>query len=236
MEARQAIRKALKDGEKKFGQLLKETSLSRSTLAFHLKDMHKKGVVNRRTDSKDYRVTHYSLTSKGKKELHRQEDIEVLSSGFSLLPTPEAYAALQEAFVKFLEPVMREHALESEDAEKLEECITYSVYFKKPLKDSQKNYITTLLESATTSLLRELVLPRRRVIDQFKKIPKTPNFTLVVRFNGPKIEEVVRKIEIEADEEPLPKLPDKREYLKKRKREDQSRAKKDLSRRNSSDE
>jgi DNA-binding MarR family transcriptional regulator len=219
VEARQAIIKALKDGEKKFGQLLKETGMSRSTLAFHLKDMHKEGDVNRRTDPKDYRVTCYSLTSEGRRELHRQEDIETLSSAELIFPPPKMMAELADKLVKFLEPSIRQELLhlELEDSPILKECITFSIYSNKPLKGEGTDYIKSLAELATASMLAELaVLTRRRAIRQFKKIP---NLTLVFRFNRTKIEEYLRKVEAEIDKEPLPKLPDRRKYVKKKKEE-----------------
>ena len=219
MKSRLAIKRALEEEDKTFSKLLEETGLSRSALAFHLKEMHKEEDVERRTDPNDYRITYYSLTSKGRGELQREEDIEVISS-WSVLPTPKTYAALYEAVIKSREPATREHILENEEAKNLREYITYSVYSKKPLKDAEKNNLARALESATTSFLRNLILPPKRVADQFKKKPKIPNFTLVVRFNAPKIEEYKRKIEIEANKEPLQRLPDTRDCLGKRKRED----------------
>jgi DNA-binding MarR family transcriptional regulator len=217
MEARQAIIKALRDGEKTFGQLLNETGMSRSTLSFHLKNMHKNREVNRRTDTKDYRVTCYSLTSKGSIELHRQEDIETLSSGELMFPPPKMMAELADRLVEFLKPAIQQELLhmEMKDSPVLKECITFSIYSNKPLKGEGKDYVESLAELATASMLVELaILTRRRAIRQFKQIP---DLRLVFRLNRTKIEEYLRKVEAEIDKEPLPKLPDIKKYAKKKK-------------------
>jgi len=178
-ECQRAIRDALRQGKKTFGNLLDETHASRSTLAFHLKEMHKKGHVERETDPKDYRITYYSLTSKGRGELHRQEDIDTLASAEFLLFSPEIITGLTDALFKFLEPSIRQYilTLEEEDFKLLKECITYSIYSDKPLKN-------------------EII-------------------SLVFKFDRDKIDEYLRKVEDEIRKEPLPKLPDIKDYLEK---------------------
>ena len=211
-ECQRAIRDALRQGKKTFGNLLDETHASRSTLAFHLKEMHKKGHVERETDPKDYRITYYSLTSKGRGELHRQEDIDTLASAEFLLFSPEIITGLTDALFKFLEPSIRQYilTLEEEDFKLLKECITYSIYSDKPLKNEIRDYVRGLAELAATSMLSEFAISTRR--DAIKKIP---NISLVFKFDRDKIDEYLRKVEDEIRKEPLPKLPDIKDYLEK---------------------
>lgn len=68
-----SIKRALRAARKTFGDLLKETGASRSALAFHLKELYKRGVVAREENPKDLRLTYYSLTDAGRWELAKEE-------------------------------------------------------------------------------------------------------------------------------------------------------------------
>jgi DNA-binding MarR family transcriptional regulator len=187
-----AIRNALRQGKKTFGNLLDETDLSRSTLAFHLKEMHKKGHVERETDPKDYRIRYYSLTSKGRGEVRRQEDIDTLASAEFLLFSPEIISGLTDALIKFLEPSIRQHilTLEEKDSNLLKECITYSIYSDSLLKNEVREYASELAELATASMLSEFVISTQRQV-----IKKMPNISLVFKFDKDKIEKYLQKVE-----------------------------------------
>jgi DNA-binding HxlR family transcriptional regulator len=78
--ARRAILAALKQGKERFRDLENETELSRPALASNLKEMNRRGLIERKTDSEDYRITRYSLTEKGLKEYEKQKDIETLEN------------------------------------------------------------------------------------------------------------------------------------------------------------
>jgi len=205
-----AIRNALRQGKKTFGNLLKETKMSRSTLASHLKEMYKKRHVERETDPKDYRITYYSLTSKGRGELRRQEDIDTLVS------SPEIIVGLTDALIKFLEPSIRHYiiTLEEKDSNLLKECITYSIYSDSSLKNEVRDYARELTELAAKSMLSEFAIPTRRQV-----IKKMPNISLVFKFDWDKIEKYLQTVEDERNKEPLPKLPDVKDYPRKQKEE-----------------
>lgn len=215
-ESQRVIRGALRQGKKTFGDLLDETDLSRSTLAFHLKEMHKKGHVKRETNPKDYRITYYSLTSKGKGELRRQEDIDTLASAEFFLPSPEIIAGLTDALLKFLEPSIRQHllTLEEEDSKLLKECMTYSIYSDSPLKNEVRDYASRLAKLTAKFMLSELVISTRRHV-----IKKIPNISLVFKFDRDKIDKYLQKVEDEMNKEPLPKFPDIKDYQRKQKEE-----------------
>lgn len=221
VELQAAIRKALKGGKKTFSELLKEIDSSRSALASHLKDMYKKGEVERETDPEDYRITHYSLTATGRNELHRQADIETISSAeFAELgfPPPKVMAELVDKLIKFLEPSLRHYALDLEgnDAGILKECIRTSFYWDKSLKDADKNYVKRLAELAAASMLAEFVTLRRK--EALRKLKKISDLAILFRFNTAKIDEYLRRVESEMNKEPILKLPDIKDYPKKRKR------------------
>jgi DNA-binding MarR family transcriptional regulator len=78
VEAQNAIRKALTYGERTFKGLLKMTELSRPALASNLEEMHSIGEIERKTDSRDHRVKHYSLTTLGMEKYEKQVDLEAL--------------------------------------------------------------------------------------------------------------------------------------------------------------
>lgn len=78
VEAQNAIRKALTYGERTFKGLLKMTELSRPALASNLEKMHSIGEIERKTDSRDHRVKHYSLTTLGMEKYEKQVDLEAL--------------------------------------------------------------------------------------------------------------------------------------------------------------
>lgn len=215
-----AIRKALRKGKKTFGNLLDETGLSRSTLASHLKEMHKKEEVAREPDPKDYRVTLYSLDKNGMDELRRQEDIETLSSAETrlsfeelVLPFGKAVAKLIESSRRFLEPSLREDWFRSvaEDYN-LGECVTSSIYYDRSSLGNagSKNYVSELAELAKTTMLSKYVTDPRY-------LEKTNNLILVFRFDKNKLSQVKRylqKVKAEMKREPLLKLPNKEKYLK----------------------
>lgn len=203
LKAEYAIREALKSRKKTFSELLDETDLSRPTLASHLKKMHKEGAVRREKDSKDYRVTYYSLTNKGRDEFHRQEDIKTLTVGSShlvvrrvdgrlsisgppeLLPRELGVEANQ-----FLQPSIRHDWMDEEDAKTLRECMTYSVYSSKRLRNVDKNYVKVLAELAAASVLNSFALQTRgRAIHRFEKIP---NLTFLFRLDSDKFREFLR--------------------------------------------
>jgi DNA-binding MarR family transcriptional regulator len=216
-ECQKAIRNALKQSKKTFGNLLEETGLSRSTLAFHLKEMYKQGHVDREMDLTDYRVTYYSLTEKGKGEIHKQEDVDTLAFASEFLfPPPEVTARLADAIVKFLKPSIREYVLtlKKEDVRFFKECVTYSVYSDEPLKNEVKNHVERLAEQAAKSILFELVESAQKC-----EIDQAPKISLVFKFEWNKINEFLQKVEKQLHTEPLPKLPDIENYLKKQKAE-----------------
>lgn len=219
-ECQKAIRNALRQGKNTFGNLLNETDLSRSTLASHLKEMHKKGEVEREQNPKDYRVTYYSLTNDGVNELRRQEDIEALSSAEFTFLSSKAVAKLMDAFSRFLEPSFREHLFRSveKDSKILGECVTLSIYSDRPSLGNAriKNYVIELAELAKSSMLS-------RYVDDPRYLEKIDNLTLVFRFDRDKLSQVkdyLQKVEAEMPAHtPLLKLPDKKNYLENKKKE-----------------
>lgn len=163
-ECQKAIRNALRQGKKTFGNLLDETGLGRPTLAFHLKEMHKKGELRRETDPKDYRITYYSLTNKGRDELHRQDDIETITLGSIVVKRVGGQSASGLSYL--------------EDAEVLR-CIAYSVYSSQRLKTTEKNFVKVLAHEAAVSILDRFA--RGDAMSRFKKIP---NLTFIFRLGS----------------------------------------------------
>jgi DNA-binding MarR family transcriptional regulator len=99
--AQNAIRAALKNGKERFGDLEKETKLSRPALAANLKKMHKSGEIERSTDAKDYRVTRYFLTDKGLKEYEKQKDLETLQN-MEFMPVGRAMEIVYDSITRLL--------------------------------------------------------------------------------------------------------------------------------------
>lgn len=206
----QAVRKSLKSGRKKFSELLKETGLSRSTLAFHLKEMSVNGEVEREADPDDYRITFYRLREVWNAEIQREEDIEALNSmdiAYSI--PPEAISGFVQEVAKFLEPSFREHFLRtSKLTESLEEYISYSVYASGRVRGKPgKSGLGEVAKQGALSMLSELVSTPRC-------LEKTPDFNIVFRFNKAKIRDLVQKLqeEKETSEDDL-KLPNIGDYV-----------------------
>jgi len=226
-KCRNAIRIALRKGKKTFGNLLGETDLSRSTLAFHLKEMHKKGEVEREPDPKDYRVTCYSLSNDGMNELRRQEDIEILGSAESSLGfeefmslSSEAAEKLVNALTSFLEPSIQKFFFRSaeEDPKFPKKVLTYRIYSSGAfLKNTKvKNYVREFAEQAKISMLTTYAKDPRY-------LENINNLTLVFRFDKDKLRQVkeyMKEVDAEiASHAPLLKIPDKRDYFKNKKKE-----------------
>ena len=216
-ECQNAIRDALRQGKKTFGELLLEKHMSRSTLAFHLKEMHQKGQLERQKDHNDYRITYYTLTKLGRGELRRQEDINTLSSAKFLFPSPEIVEGVTKALFELLKPSIREYilALSDEDSKLLKDAITYSIYSENPLKNKVRDYVNELAKLAASSMLSQLAVPTQRHV-----IKKMPNISLVFKLDSHKIENYLKHVEDETGGERLPRLPNIHDF-KKRKQERQ---------------
>jgi DNA-binding MarR family transcriptional regulator len=206
------IRNTLKQGKKTFADLVRETGLSRSTLAFHLKEKTRHGFLWKETDQDDCRIKYYSLTPKGIRDLRRQEDINYVASAASLLFPLENSERLAAALIEFFGPSVRKYLLDlgEKDFGLLREGITYSIYSDSPMKKEVEDYARKLAERAFASIMSEFAIPLRR--DVTKKLPK---ISIVFRFNWAKIDEYLQKFEDENNKETLPKLPDIKDYLEK---------------------
>lgn len=215
-DCRKAIIDALTQGKKTFGNLLGETQMSRSTLAFHLKEMHKKGQVEREKDREDYRITHYSLTELGRGELRRQENIGALVSAKFLFPSPEEVEGLGRALFKLLEPSFRHLylSLVDQDFMLLKDAVTYSIYSDTLLESKVSDYVNELAKLAASSMLSQLVLPLER-----KLVEKIPNISLVFELDTHIINKYLQHVEDETDEEHSPQLPDIRDFSQKHRQE-----------------
>lgn len=207
--SRQAIRKSLKSGRKKFSELLNETGLSRSTLAFHLKEMSVNGEVERESNPKDYRITFYQLNEMWNAEIQKEEDIEALNSmeiAYSI--PPEAITDFVKEAAKFLEPSFREHFLRTNKlVESLEEYISYSVYAGRRIRGKlERSGLGKVATQGALSMLSELLSTPER-------LEETLDFNIIFRFNKEKISGLAQKLqkEVQAPDDSV-KLPDIKSY------------------------
>ena len=104
VEAKNAIREALVHSKGTFGGLLEKTELSRPALASNLKKMYREEEVERQTDSKDYRITHYLLTNKGRREYGKQKDLEALKQ-MEFLAVGDLMETLKGSMIKLINSV-----------------------------------------------------------------------------------------------------------------------------------
>jgi DNA-binding MarR family transcriptional regulator len=206
------ILEALKDGRKKFGELLVRTGLSRPALASNLKQMCENGAVERESNSEDYRISYYSLTSKGWNTLRKQEDIAVLGSSEFNVRADDFTSLASEDVSKIAEAIAG--ALQKGidvciwgPAENiLKECISFSIYSSKKPKGKALENARRFAEIAKSAMLVEIGASSR------SELSKIPSVTIVFRFNKDKIDKYAKTWV--ARKETL-KLPDIKDYLEK---------------------
>lgn len=206
--SRQAIRKSLKGERKQFSELLKETGLSRSTLAFHLKEMSVNGEVERESNPKDYRITFYRLNEMWNAEIQKEEDIEALNSmeiAYSI--PPEAISDFVHGIAEFLKPSLREYFLRTDKLiESLKEYVSYSVYASGHLRGkSGKIGLGEVAKQGALSMLSEL-------LSTPKNLERTSDFNIIFRFNKAKIRDLAESLQKERqasrNDLKLPKIED----------------------------
>lgn len=78
VEAMNAIRDALSEGELTFGGIMEKTGLSRRGLSLNLERLRKQKEVRRRVDLSDRRLVCYSLTDLGWKKYSQQKVSQIL--------------------------------------------------------------------------------------------------------------------------------------------------------------
>ena len=203
MAAHYAIRQSLERGQRTFSELLSETGLGRSTLAFHLKGMFNKREVDKITDPKDCRITIYNLKrTTWTPELQKEYDIETINS-------MKAQAGITSEFLKSLTknlppllllPLVAETRNESiELSELVKEHMNYSIYSTRPGKDG--NNMEQIGEKAALASMKELLLEPRH-------LEELSDFCIVLRFR--KLDKLAKRME-EQDQQPVEglNLPEK---------------------------
>jgi DNA-binding HxlR family transcriptional regulator len=201
------IRQALKDGKKKFKDLLEETGLSRPALAANLKEMYRNEEVKKEADPKDYRVTYYSLTSLGVNEIHRQEEVRFLDNARKYARRDDINTLFSEDIAKISDNIamalktMFEKGLVHTFFPTLpEDGITFSIYSISKGKETLKN-AAKLAEVAKSAMLASIVTLNKNELE------KISDAAIVFRFNRDKINEYLTTICAEKRKETL-KLPD----------------------------
>jgi DNA-binding MarR family transcriptional regulator len=207
-----AIIIALKNGRKTFSQLLKETALSRSTLASHLKEMVAKGEVEREADTTDYRITYYRLKNYAwSSELQKEEDVHAIDSMEIVYSIPpEAISNFFRKLADFLEPSLREYIIRIEADKSLTNYVSYSIYVGSSESRAIGNNLGKIAEKGVLAMLSEIV-KAPELLDQ------SSDFTIVFRFNKKKITELIQKLENERksnEGKELLKFPDISDYEK----------------------
>jgi DNA-binding MarR family transcriptional regulator len=211
-----AIGNVLRQGERTFSELLEATGLSRSALAFHLKKMHTEGEVSRRMYPKDFRVTFYSLTDKGRSKLHKHEDIVFLGSakfnvkedGFTALSS-EDFSEVAKGIAEALQHVFKKGLIAciwGPSESLLKECVSFSIYSKNKLNIKALKTAKRLAEIAKSAMLAGIGS------SSSSELNNTPSFTIVFRVNKDKMNEYLKTWV--ARKETL-KFPNVEDYLKK---------------------
>ena len=208
LKSQNSIRKALKDGRKKFGELLLRTHLSRPTLASNLNEMKNNKEVKRWRDPQDRRVVYYSLDTNGLEELRREDQLEAFKSRRALSPSdiPEARFAYLPSQLDLLVAIkiFTENFVDAvrsaglapfeskfKDYKSLTKNIALRVYTYEPTeKEAIKTYIRELEESATSARLPKHI--------DLQSLENVPNFGFSFEFSINKfIEEYLKKIKDE---------------------------------------
>jgi DNA-binding HxlR family transcriptional regulator len=190
------IREALKDGKKRFTDLLEATGLSRPALADNLKEMYRNGEVEKEVDSEDYRIKYYSLTPYGRNEIHKQEEIVFLGSAQALdvkadnfvTINPEVAAIISETIHEALKHIHTRQlcAIKRVEEGVPEDCIFFSIYSPKKQQGLKKNS-RKLAEVAKSAMLAEIRTLHKR------ELARISDIAIVFRFNKSIIEEHLRK-------------------------------------------
>jgi DNA-binding MarR family transcriptional regulator len=181
VEAINAIREVLSQGDATFGALLEKTGLSRRALTSNLKKLLDKREVKRWVDEKDRRLRYYSLDDLGWKQYRGQKvsqilrNVELTPLGCIMDIIKESIAAASTTIPGVIKS--QEHMLgESDKLPQLtrdEEAIFINCLQGKVYVHGEKNERITFLRALKEYLAITKIITARRDIDirLFKALP-----------------------------------------------------------------